>query len=207
MSLFVLYFGTKRRYTDTPLAHHNILLGDRYRGLIEDIFENKVLSEDFSLYLHMPTITDRSLAPEGGEGFYVLSPVPNQESGINWKEVAPVYKERLLAHLEREFLPDLRANIISEHWIDPAHFEGTLRSYQGSAFSIEPVLTQSAWFRPHNRSEEFGNLYLVGAGTHPGAGLPGVLSSAKITGDLIAAGHTPVSVHAAARQGVTLGAD
>jgi phytoene desaturase len=207
MSLFVLYFGTKRRYTDTPLAHHNILLGDRYRGLIEDIFENKVLSEDFSLYLHMPTITDRSLAPEGGEGFYVLSPVPNLESGINWKEVAPVYKERLLAHLEREFLPDLRANIISEHWIDPAHFEGTLRSYQGSAFSIEPVLTQSAWFRPHNRSEEFGNLYLVGAGTHPGAGLPGVLSSAKITGDLIAAGHTPVSVHAAARQGVTLGAD
>jgi phytoene desaturase len=192
MSLFVLYFGTKRRYTDTPLAHHNILLGERYRGLIEDVFDRKLLADDFSLYLHMPTRTDRSLAPPGGESFYVLSPVPNQESGIDWAQAAPRYRDRLLTHLEQHFLPDLRANIVAEHWIDPSHFEGTLRSYRGSAFSIEPILTQSAWFRPHNRSEEFDNLYLVGAGTHPGAGLPGVLSSAKITANLIAGSTEPL---------------
>jgi phytoene desaturase len=185
MSLFVLYFGTHRRYTDSPLAHHNILLGERYRGLIEDIFDHKVLADDFSLYLHMPTLTDPSLAPPGGESFYVLSPVPNQESGIDWERMAPIYKDRLLEHLESQFLPNLRANLAVEHWIDPSYFEHTLRSYQGSAFSIEPIFTQSAWFRPHNRSEEFENLYLVGAGTHPGAGLPGVLSSAKISADLI----------------------
>lgn len=185
MSLFVLYFGTNRRYTDTPLAHHNILLGERYRGLIEDVFEHKRLADDFSLYLHMPSRTDPSLAPPGGESFYVLSPVPNQESGIDWSTAAPRYRDRLLAHLEEHFLPDLRASIAVEHRIDPSHFEGELRSYQGSAFSIEPILTQSAWFRPHNRSEEFDNLYLVGAGTHPGAGLPGVLSSAKIAAELL----------------------
>jgi len=206
MSLFVLYFGTKRRYTDTQLTHHNILLGERYRGLIEDIFDHKVLSEDFSLYLHMPTITDPSLAPPGGESFYVLSPVPNQESGIDWAELAPIYKDRLLTHLEQQFLPDLRANIVAEHWIDPSHFEGTLRSYQGSAFSIEPILTQSAWFRPHNRSEEFENLYLVGAGTHPGAGLPGVLSSAKITADLILGAPGASPVDSIEESGVTIGA-
>ena len=186
MSLFVVYFGTKRRYADSGLAHHNILLGERYRELLADIFDNKVLADDFSLYLHMPTLTDSSLAPPGGESFYVLSPVPNQESGVDWAKIAPIYKERLLAHLEHNYLPDLRANIVSEHWIDPPHFEETLRSYRGSAFSIEPILTQSAWFRPHNQSEDFENLYLVGAGTHPGAGLPGVLSSAKISADLIA---------------------
>ena len=191
MSLFVVYFGTRRRYGDTNLAHHNILLGERYRGLLDDIFDHKVLADDFSLYLHIPTLTDPSLAPAGGESFYVLSPVPNQESGIDWSKMAPIYKERLLGYLEQNFLPDLRANIMAEHWIDPSHFEGTLRSYQGSAFSIEPILTQSAWFRPHNRSEEFDNLYLVGAGTHPGAGLPGVLSSAKISAELIAGKSIP----------------
>lgn len=185
MSLFVLYFGTRRRYTDTALAHHNILLGERYRGLLEDIFQRKVLADDFSLYLHMPTVTDPSLAPPGSEAFYVLSPVPNLESGVDWQSMAPIYKDRLIDYLEQHYLPDLRANLAVEHWIDPAHFAGELRSYQGSAFSIEPIFTQSAWFRPHNRSEEFENLYLVGAGTHPGAGLPGVLSSAKITADLI----------------------
>ncbi len=189
MSLFVLYFGTRRRYTDSNLAHHNILLGERYRGLIEDIFDRKVLSDDFSLYLHMPTRTDPSLAPPGHEAFYVLSPVPNLASGIDWQQVAPIYKDRVLGYLEQHYLPDLRSNIVTEHWIEPRHFAGELRSFQGSAFSIEPILTQSAWFRPHNRSEEFDNLYLVGAGTHPGAGLPGVLSSAKIVSDLIAAAH------------------
>jgi phytoene desaturase len=186
MSLFVLYFGTNRRYPDAPLAHHNILLGERYRGLLEDIFDRKVLADDFSLYLHMPTRTDPSLAPPGGETFYVLSPVPNQASGIDWARMGPIYRDRLLEHLEQHFLPGLRASIVAEHWIDPTHFETTLRSFRGSAFSIEPIFTQSAWFRPHNRSEEFDNLYLVGAGTHPGAGLPGVLSSAKIAADLIA---------------------
>lgn len=185
MSLFVLYFGTKRSYRDTPLAHHNILLGERYRGLIEDIFDRKVLAEDFSLYLHMPTRTDPSLAPPGGESFYVLSPVPNLEADVDWQQVAPGYRDRLLDYLEQHYLPELRDNIVAEHWIDPTHFAGDLRSYRGSAFSVEPVLTQSAWFRPHNRSEDFDNLYLVGAGTHPGAGLPGVLSSAKITAELI----------------------
>lgn len=120
----------------------------------------------------------------------MCSPVPNLESGVDWQSVAPIYKDRLIDHLEQHYLPDLRANLVVEHWIDPMHFAGELRSYQGSAFSIEPILTQSAWFRPHNRSEEFENLYLVGAGTHPGAGLPGVLSSAKITADLILGSNT-----------------
>jgi phytoene desaturase len=186
MSLFVLYFGTRRRYADSGLAHHNILLGPRYRGLLDDIFKRKALADDFSLYLHMPTLTDASLAPKGHEAFYVLSPVPNLEADVDWAETAPRYKDRILDHLEAHFLPDLRANIVTEHWIDPTHFAGELRSLRGSAFSIEPILTQSAWFRPHNRSQEFENLYLVGAGTHPGAGLPGVLSSAKITAGLLA---------------------
>lgn len=185
MSLFVIYFGTKRRYTDTTLAHHNIILSERYKGLLHDIFSRKVLSEDFSLYLHMPTITDPSLAPPGGETFYVLSPVPHLGSGIDWKTTGPVYRDRIMTFLEDHYLPDLQANIVAEHTIDPRHFQNVLNSYLGSAFSVEPILTQSAWFRPHNRSEEFDNLYIVGAGTHPGAGLPGVLSSAKIVDRLI----------------------
>jgi phytoene desaturase len=185
MSLFVIYFGTRRRYTSSKLVHHNIILGDRYRGLVDDIFGRKVLAEDFSLYLHMPTLTDPSLAPQGGEAFYVLSPVPHLGSGIDWAEAAAPYRDRIMSFLEENYLPDLQANIAVEHFIDPRHFQGELGSYLGSAFSVEPILTQSAWFRPHNRSEDFDNLYLVGAGTHPGAGIPGVLSSAKIAADLI----------------------
>jgi phytoene desaturase len=185
MSLFVIYFGTKRRYTDTGLAHHNIILGERYKELLEDIFRRKVLAEDFSLYLHMPTITDPSLAPEGHEAFYVLSPVPHLGSGIDWTQAAKPYRDSIMQFLEDNYLPDLQANIVAEHYIDPLHFQGELNSYMGSAFSIEPVLTQSAWFRPHNRSEDFDNLYFVGAGTHPGAGLPGVLSSSVIVDNLI----------------------
>ena len=189
MSLFVIYFGTKRRYLDTELKHHNIILGPRYRGLLRDIFHNDgELAEDFSLYLHMPTYTDPSLAPEGGEAFYVLSPVPNLKSGIDWHRQARPYRDAIMRFLEERYLPDLEANLVVEHTIDPLHFQDTLNSFQGSAFGIEPILTQSAWFRPHNRSEEFANLYFVGAGTHPGAGLPGVLSSAKIAEDLIGAG-------------------
>lgn len=185
MSLFVIYFGTKKRYTETNLAHHNIILGNRYKGLLNDIFHNKHLADDFSLYLHMPTYTDPSMAPEGHEAFYVLSPVPHLDSGTDWETEAPKYRDSIMNFLEENYLPDLQENIVAEHMIDPLHFQNTLNSYKGSAFSVEPILTQSAWFRPHNRSEDVNNLYFVGAGTHPGAGLPGVLSSAKIAEDLI----------------------
>jgi phytoene desaturase len=185
MSLFVIYFGTKRRYLDSRLRHHNIILSARYKDLLDDIFERKVLAEDFSLYLHMPTITDPGIAPKDCESFYVLSPVPNLEGDIDWRKRAPEYKNRILAFIERNYLPDLRENIVAEHFIDPLHFEGELNSFRGAAFSVEPILTQSAWFRPHNRSEDFDNLYFVGAGTHPGAGLPGVLSSSIIAENLI----------------------
>ncbi|MCB0155000.1 MAG: phytoene desaturase, partial [Anaerolineae bacterium] len=187
MSLFVIYFGTKRRYTDTNLTHHNIILSERYKGLLDDIFKRKKLANDFSLYLHMPTITDSSIAPEGCENFYVLSPVPHLGADIDWTTAAKPYRDLIMQFLEDNYLPDLQANIITEHYIDPLHFQNRLNSYLGSAFSVQPLLTQSAWFRPHNRSEDFANLYFVGAGTHPGAGLPGVLSSAKIAEDLIGA--------------------
>ena len=187
MSLFVIYFGTKKRYADTKLAHHNIILSERYKELLTDIFDRKILAEDFSLYLHMPTKTDPSLAPEGCEAFYVLSPVPNLKSGIDWSRAAKPYRDRIMQFLEDNYLPGLQENIIAEHVVDPRYFQQTLNSHLGSAFAIEPTLTQSAWFRPHNRSEDFDNLYIVGAGTHPGAGLPGVLSSAKIADDLISA--------------------
>lgn len=185
MSLFVIYFGTKKRYNDGRLAHHNIILGERYQGLLDDIFHKKVLADDFSLYLHMPTLTDPSLAPAGQEAFYVLSPVPHLGGEVDWTQAARPYRDAIMQFLEANYLPDLQANIVAEHFIDPLHFQQTLNSHMGSAFSVEPVLTQSAWFRPHNRSEDFENLYFVGAGTHPGAGLPGVLSSAKIAENLI----------------------
>lgn len=185
MSLFVIYFGTKKRYLDSGLAHHNIILGERYKGLLDDIFHKKHLAEDFSLYLHMPTITDPTIAPEGHEGFYVLSPVPHLDSGTDWEEFAPKYRDAIMNFLEENYLPDLQENLVAEHYIDPLHFQDVLNSYKGSAFSVEPILTQSAWFRPHNKSEDVDELYFVGAGTHPGAGLPGVLSSSIIAQDLI----------------------
>ncbi|HMB98489.1 MAG TPA: phytoene desaturase [Balneolaceae bacterium] len=185
MSLFVIYFGTKKQYREQGLAHHNIILGKRYKELLSDIFNKKHLSDDFSLYLHMPTITDPSMAPEGCESFYVLSPVPHLDSGTDWNEAAPRYRDLIMNFLEENYLPDLQENLVAEHYIDPLHFQDTLNSYKGSAFSVQPILTQSAWFRPHNKSEDVDGLYFVGAGTHPGAGLPGVLSSAKIAENLI----------------------
>ena len=185
MSLFVIYFGTKKRYTDSNLKHHNIILGERYKGLLSDIFSDKVLSEDFSLYLHVPSFTDPSVAPEGGEAFYVLSPVPHLGADIDWTTAAKPYRDAIMQFLEDNYLPRLQENIVAEHYIDPLHFQDTLNSHMGSAFSVQPILLQSAWFRPHNRSEDFNNLYFVGAGTHPGAGLPGVLSSSIIVEDLI----------------------
>lgn len=185
MSLVVIYFGTKKRYLDSSLAHHNIMFAPRYRGLLRDITTGNNLAEDFSLYLHMPTITDESIAPKGCESFYVLSLVPTLRANIDWHNEIEPYKEKILKYLEDHYLPDLRANIIAEHHIDPMHFQNTLNSYIGAAFSVKPSLLQSGYWRPHNRSEEFDNLYFVGAGTHPGAGVPAVLSSGKIAAELI----------------------
>jgi phytoene desaturase len=185
MSLVVIYFGTKRRYLDSGLAHHNIIFSRRYKGLLKDIVHGDKLPEDFSLYLHMPTITDPSIAPEGCESFYVLSLVPTLRANINWQDEIEPYKQKIYQYLEAHYLPDLRSNIIAEHHIDPVHFRDTLNSHLGAAFSLRPSLLQSGYFRPHNRSEEFDNLYFVGAGTHPGAGVPAVLSSGKIAAELI----------------------
>jgi phytoene desaturase len=194
MSLAVIYFGTKKQYRhEGKLAHHNIILGERYKGLLADIFRRKSLPEDFSLYLHMPTLTDPSIAPDGHEAFYVLSPVPHLGAEVDWAKAAKPYRDAIMQFLEENYLPDLQANIVAEHMIDPRHFEQTLNSQMGAAFSVEPILTQSAWFRPHNRSEDIDNLYFVGAGTHPGAGLPGVLSSSKIAEELILSSQSPAS--------------
>jgi phytoene desaturase len=178
MSLFVWYFGTKRKYDD--VAHHTILLGPRYKGLLDDIFVRHVLADDFSLYLHRPTATDPSLAPEGRDTFYVLSPVPNLKSGTDWQVETELYRRRVESYLERSILPGLSASLTESLTMNPQDFQDRLLSFRGAAFGIEPVLTQSAFFRPHNESEDIERLYLVGAGTHPGAGLPGVLSSARV---------------------------
>ena len=183
MSLFVIYFGTDRKYEH--MAHHEILMGPRYRGLVEDIFKRKTLAEDFSLYLHRPTATDASLAPAGCDSWYVLSPVPHLGGDTDWAEAAGPYRDRIIKYLEERYLPGLSRRIVTEHRIAPPHFRDELNSHLGSAFSVEPVLTQSAWFRPHNRSEDVPNLYFAGAGTHPGAGLPGVMSSGKIVAEMI----------------------
>jgi len=183
MSLFVWYFGTRRRYDE--LAHHTILLGPRYRELLGDIFDKKVLADDFSLYLHRPTATDPALAPPGCDAFYVLSPVPHLQSGTDWSEVGEHYRQAIAARLEERLLPGLGEAVVTSRLLTPQDFQDRLSSFRGAAFGLEPVLTQSAWFRPHNRSEEVEGLYLVGAGTHPGAGLPGVLSSARVLDSVV----------------------
>ncbi len=183
MSLFVIYFGTNRKYDN--IAHHEILMGPRYRGLLDDIFTRKHLSGDFSLYLHRPTATDPSLAPPGCDCWYVLSPVPHLGGGTNWDEVGQSYRDAVIGYLEERYMPGLSRHIVTERVIAPPYFRDELNSHLGSAFAVEPILTQSAWFRPHNRSEDIANLYFAGAGTHPGAGLPGVISSGKIVADLI----------------------
>ena len=189
MGLVVWYFGTNRSWDD--VQHHTILLGPRYRGLLDDIFKRHKLADDFSLYLHRPTATDPSLAPPGCDAFYVLSPVPNLKSGTDWASQAEPYRAAIQAELERTVLPGLGDAIVSSKLMTPADFETRLLSHAGAAFAMEPILTQSAWFRPHNRSEDVDNLYLVGAGTHPGAGLPGVLCSAKVLDRLISYAASP----------------
>jgi phytoene desaturase len=183
MSLFVWYFGTNRRFDD--VYHHTILLGPRYRELLTDIFENKKLADDFSLYLHRPTANDPSLAPPGCDAFYVLSPVPHLQSGIDWRAQAEPYRSAIQKRLEETLMPGLGDSIVTSRMMTPQDFRDRLLSVNGAAFALEPQLFQSAWFRPHNLSEEIAGLYLVGAGTHPGAGLPGVVSSAKILDEIV----------------------
>ena len=178
MGLFVLYFGTTRQYPE--LAHHEIHLGPRYEDLLTDIFDRKHLAEDFSLYLHVPTRTDPSLAPAGCESMYALVPVPNLKSGHDWNEVGPLFRDRVVRTLEQTYLPGLSECITEDFFVTPEHFRANLHSPFGAGFSIEPVLTQSAYFRFHNKCPEVKGLYFVGAGSHPGAGLPGVLTSAKV---------------------------
>jgi phytoene desaturase len=183
MSLFVLYFGTNCRYE--KMAHHEILMGPRYREWMVDLFDRKHLASDFSLYLHRPTATDPTLAPEGCDCWYALAPVPNLDGATDWQKQTKPYRDAIVQYLEQHYLPDLSQHIVTEHIINPLYFRDELNSYKGSAFSVEPTLFQSAWFRPHNQSEDIANLYCVGAGTHPGAGLPGVMSSGKIAAEMI----------------------
>lgn len=183
MSLFVLYFGTDREYRE--IAHHTVIFGPRYRELLDDIFKGPSLPDDFSLYLHAPSVTDPSLAPPGCSTFYVLSPVPHLgNAAIDWPNVGEAYADRLLEALERQ-LPDLRKHVVTRRWFTPRDFQTELGAHHGSAFSVAPTLMQSAYFRPHNRSPSIPGLYIVGAGTHPGAGLPGVINSAKATASLV----------------------
>jgi len=183
MGLYVLYFGTKKQYPD--VAHHTIWMGKRYRELLDDIFHKKILADDFSLYLHRPTATDPSFAPEGCDSFYVLCPVPNMQSGIDWTIEEPKLRAKIIAALGETILPGLKENIVADFAMTPADFKNNYQSVHGAGFSIAPLFRQSAWFRFHNKAEGIKNLYLVGAGTHPGAGLPGVLCSAKVIDALI----------------------
>ncbi|MGD2007065.1 MAG: phytoene desaturase [Cellvibrionales bacterium] len=181
--LFVWYFGTNKRYEDVP--HHAVLLGPRYQGLLKDIFRHKTLSEDFSLYLHRPTATDSSLAPEGCDTFYALVPVPHLDADIHWPDRAESFQQAIAQRLENTVLPGLSDHIVTSRVLTPLDFQNRLNSFKGAGFSFEPRISQSAWFRPHNRSEDFKGLYLVGAGTHPGAGIPGVISSARVLDDVV----------------------
>lgn len=198
MSLFLVYFGTRRIYPE--LAHHTIVLGPRYEGLLDDIFTRKRLAADMSLYLHAPTRSDPSLAPAGHEAFYVLSPVPNLAASIDWSSEKERYRDAIYDRLESTCVPELRKHLVTERLFTPDDFRDVLWSHLGAAFSFEPILTQSAYFRGHNRCPDIGGLYFVGAGTHPGAGLPGVLSSARTTDSLIPAVGAPLQLHDPARR-------
>ncbi len=183
MGLFVIYFGTKKKYT--KIAHHTIWMGKRYEGLLKDIFNKQILAEDFSLYLHRPTATDKAMAPKNCDCFYVLSPVPNLKNNIDWKNYGKIYQEKILIALEKSILPELRKNLITCFHMSPSDFKKDYNSLYGTGFSISPIFRQSAWFRFHNKSENFKNLYFVGAGCHPGAGVPGVMSSAKVLENIL----------------------
>ena len=178
MGLFVYYFGTKKIYEN--VEHHTIKFGNKYKEHLDDIFDKKKLNEDISYYLHRPSATDKSMAPEGNDCFYVLVPVPNNQSGINWNTEGEKMKSLIINKMEKDLMPNLKENIVEDFYLTPDYFEKDLNTKFGSGFSIQPKFTQSAYFRFHNKSEIYDGLYFVGAGTHPGAGVPGVLSSAKV---------------------------
>lgn len=183
MGLFVVYFGSTKKYND--VAHHTIWLGKTYKELLHNIFDKKILSEDFSLYLHRPTATDSSFAPDGCDSFYVLCPVPNLQGNVNWKNEGEQLKNKIIEALDQTILPDLKKHIVEDFYMTPEDFKENYLSSYGAGFSIAPIFRQSAWFRFHNKSEKIKNLYIVGAGTHPGAGLPGVLCSAKVVDSML----------------------
>lgn len=183
MGLFVLFFGTDCQYAD--VAHHTIWMGPRYEALLDDIFNKKVMSDDFSIYLHRPTATDPSFAPAGCDSFYALVPVPNLQGQVDWPTVGPQLAERVIAALGQKTLPHLKQHVVDSFFMTPVDFEERYLSPDGAGFSVSPIFRQSAWFRFHNRGEGPSNLFLVGAGTHPGAGLPGVVSSAKVVARLL----------------------
>ena len=183
MGLFVYYFGTKKVYED--VEHHTIKFGNKYKEHLEDIFNNKKLNKDISYYLHRPSATDKSMAPEGNDCFYVLVPVPNNQSKIDWRTEGENMKNLVIDKMEKDLMPNLRENIVADFYLTPDYFEKELNTKFGSGFSIQPKFTQSAYFRFHNKSEIYDGLYFVGAGTHPGAGVPGVLSSAKVLDKLL----------------------
>ena len=186
-SLFVVHFGIKGAWPGIP--HHMILFGPRYKGLLEDIYDHGVLAEDFSLYLHHPTVTDPAMAPEGHSTFYALAPVPHMgKFPVDWDEIGPILEKRILDEVGRRLIPDIHERIVTKFSYAPNDFATDLKAHLGSAFSLEPVLTQSAYFRAHNRDDAIPNLYFVGAGTHPGAGIPGVVGSAKATAALMLGG-------------------
>jgi phytoene desaturase len=183
MGLFVLFFGTKKQYPS--VAHHTIWMSERFKELLSDIFQKKTLSKDFSLYLHRPTATDPSFAPEGCDSFYVLCPVPNLLGNINWEVEGPKLKDKIISELSQTIMPNLE-NVVEEvFWMDPNDFKKDYRSMHGAGFSIAPIFSQSAWFRYHNKDPQIKNLYFAAAGSHPGAGIPGVLCSAKIVEKVI----------------------
>ena len=186
MSLFVIYFGARNKWPD--VAHHTVLFGPRYKELIGEIFKGPEVPEDFSLYLHRPTASDPDLAPEGCDGFYVLSPVPHLgHADVDWTVEGPKYRDRILKQLDATVLPGLLETMETVRIFTPGDFQTELGAHLGSAFSLEPILTQSAFFRAHNRDDRIKGLYLVGAGTHPGAGVPGVVGSAAATAGLMIA--------------------
>jgi phytoene desaturase len=187
MSLVVIYFGFRADAADPDLRHHNIILGPRYEGLLEDIFSRKVLAEDFSQYLHIPTLTDPSLAPPGHHAAYTLVPVPNNSSGLDWSAIGEPFADKVLRFLdERGYIPGLMERLVHKSFVTPDYFERSLNSWLGNGFGVEPILAQSAFFRPHNRSEDIERLYLVGASAQPGGGTPSVMMSAKMTARVIA---------------------
>ena len=187
MSLMVIYFGYKKAEGDPDLQHHNIILGPRYEELLTDIFERKILGPDFSQYLHIPTLTDATMAPEGHHAAYTLIPVPNNQSDLDWSKIGEGFKDIVLTFLEeRGYIPNLKERLVYQSFVTPDYFEHTLGSYVGNGFGVEPVLTQTAFFRPHNHSEDVSNLYLVGQSTQPGGGTPSVMMSAKMTAREIA---------------------